>query len=117
MQDSSPQPSCLPERIYKASCNWIKFCVILAQMNRNVTIVVIILTIVVIAGYLVWLRGRYIQELAPKLDSNQTMESVAVSSPDPAPSLTPTPTATASARPSDGKLKTASPSAKASPRR
>ena len=34
-------------------------------MNRNVTIVVIILVLVVIAGYLVWLRSRIQPPVSP----------------------------------------------------
>lgn len=59
-------------------------------MNRNVSIVVVILVLVVIAGYLVWLRSR----VAPLSSEvvEQTEEIIA----------TPTPreTATASATPS-----------------
>ena len=35
-------------------------------INRNVTIVVVILVLVVIAGYLVWLRGQYSQQVTPE---------------------------------------------------
>ncbi|MBI2600415.1 hypothetical protein HYW42_00520 [Candidatus Daviesbacteria bacterium] len=48
-------------------------------MTRNVTIVVIILVLVVIAGYLVWLRGRFQPPVSPQV--NQEVE------------VTPTPTA------------------------
>lgn len=35
-------------------------------MNRNVTIVVVILVLVVIAGYLIWLRNRYQSPVSPQ---------------------------------------------------
>lgn len=34
-------------------------------MNRNVTIVVIILVLAVMAAYLVWLRGQYQEQFTP----------------------------------------------------
>lgn len=40
-------------------------------MSRNVTIVVVILVLVVIAGYLVWLRSRYQQPVSPQLEEQQ----------------------------------------------
>lgn len=40
-------------------------------MNRNVTIVVVILVLVVIAGYLVWLRSKYQQPVSPRLEVEQ----------------------------------------------
>ena len=42
-------------------------------MNRNVSIVVIILVLVVIAGYLVWLRNKYQPPVSPKSDVSQDM--------------------------------------------
>lgn len=61
------------------------------KLNRNITIVVIILIIVLLAGYLVWLRGRY---LTPENSATQTVENVT-----PAPTIVATiqPTASASA--------------------
>lgn len=35
-------------------------------MNRNVTIVVVILVLVVIAGYLIWIRNRYQSSVSPQ---------------------------------------------------
>ncbi|MDP3733535.1 MAG: hypothetical protein Q8Q91_03235 [Candidatus Daviesbacteria bacterium] len=37
-------------------------------MNKNVAIVTIILVLVVIAGYLVWLRNRYQPPVSPQLE-------------------------------------------------
>ena len=37
-------------------------------MNRNVTIVVVILVLVVIAGYLVWLRSKIQPSVSPVLE-------------------------------------------------
>ncbi len=36
-------------------------------MNRNVSIVVVILVLVVIAGYLVWLRTKYQPTVSPQI--------------------------------------------------
>lgn len=36
-------------------------------MNRNVSIVVVLLVLVVIAGYLVWLRSKYQPPVTPQL--------------------------------------------------
>ena len=60
-------------------------------MSRNVTIVVIILILVVIAGYLVWLRGQYQPPQAPSVQVEQST---------PTPSVSPVPEATKSATPS-----------------
>jgi hypothetical protein len=55
-------------------------------INRNVSIVVVILVLVVIAGYLVWLRSKYQPEVLPKtVVEEQVMTS-------------PTPIATSSAK-------------------
>lgn len=37
-------------------------------LNKNVAIVTIILVLVVIAGYLVWLRSRYQPPVSPQLE-------------------------------------------------
>ena len=58
-------------------------------MNRNVSIVVILLVFVVIAGYLVWIRSRYQPPVSPKVE-----EQVQV-----APTPLPTQSASASATP------------------
>ncbi len=69
-------------------------------MSRNVTIVVIILILVVIAGYLVWLRGQYQPPVAPSV---QVVE--------PSPVISPSPEATESATPAAQK-KVSTPSAR-----
>lgn len=56
-------------------------------LNRNVTIVVIILILVVIAGYLVWLRSRYQPPVSP-IPEQPTASPVA------SPTTTATPSAT-----------------------
>lgn len=61
-------------------------------MNRNVSIVVVILVLVVIAGYLVWLRSRYQAPVSP-----QPTPEVSVA-PTSTPEATATPSATASPR-------------------
>lgn len=71
-------------------------------MSRNVTIVVIILILVVIAGYLVWLRGQYQPPQAP---------SVQVQEPIPSPKVSPSPEATKSATPA-AKPRVSTPSAR-----
>jgi cytoskeletal protein RodZ len=79
-------------------------------MSRNVTIVVIILIIVLLASYLVWLRARY------NTASVQTPSPAITETASPSATLTPSPTATASAAgkqaTKSGSLKSASPSAK-----
>ena len=57
-------------------------------MSRNVTIVVIILILVVIAGYLVWLRGQYQAPVAPSVKIEEPVS----------PSVSPTPEATKGAK-------------------
>lgn len=58
-------------------------------MNRNVSIVIAILVLVVIAGYLVWLRSKVVPSVSPQLE-----QQVQVT-----PSPEPTPAATSSAVP------------------
>ncbi len=57
-------------------------------MNRNVTIVVVILVLVVIAGYLIWLRSRTQAPISPQ----PSPEVIVV--PTPSPEQTATPAAT-----------------------
>lgn len=73
----------------------VEFRLVNQQMSRNVTILIIILLIIVIAGYLVWLRGKF-----------QTSQNAATITPSPQemvvtplPTLTTTPQATLSATP------------------
>ncbi len=56
-------------------------------MSRNVSIVVVILVLVVIAGYLVWLRSRVEPTVTPELEQTQV-------TPTPEPTLTASPSAT-----------------------
>lgn len=56
-------------------------------MSKNVSIVVVILVLVVIAGYLVWLRSRVAAPVSPQTSGEAVVES-------------PTPQATVSASPS-----------------
>lgn len=58
-------------------------------MNRNVSIVVVVLVLVVIAGYLVWLRSRYQPVASPNLYPEVTAT----------PTSSPVETATSSATP------------------
>lgn len=69
-------------------------------MNRNVTIVVIILVLVVIAGYLVWLRSRYQPPVSPKVETQPEVTATAV------------PTASVSAQPATSSAKEATGSMK-----
>lgn len=55
-------------------------------MNRNVTITIIILVFVVIAGYLVWLRSRYQPPVSPKAEDQIQL---AQPTPSASPSVTP----------------------------
>ncbi len=77
-------------------------------MSRNVTIVVIILIVVLLAGYLVWLRGRY------SAGDQENLNVVEVT-PTPTPSVEATPTASASATPTATASATVSPRATSSP--
>lgn len=61
-------------------------------LNRNITILVIVLVIILIAGYLLWLRGKF-PTSQTQLNSASLQQTV-----DPTPTiLPPTPTATAEA--------------------
>lgn len=75
-------------------------------MNRNVTIVVILLIFAVIAAYLVWLRGQYteqmsaqVQPVVPTQQIQQPTEQPVMQSTE---SAVPTSTATTSAKPATG---------------
>jgi len=74
-------------------------------MSRNVTILIVILVIVLIAGYLVWLRNKFMGPAAASPIPQVTM--IATPTLEPSPSQIASPSATASA---SGK---ASPTAKA----
>lgn len=68
-------------------------------MNRNVTIVVIILVLVVIAGYLIWLRSKVQAPIAP-----QALPEV-TASPSPSPLQSATPSASPSSKEATGSMK------------
>lgn len=75
-------------------------------MNKNVAIVTVILVLVVIAGYLVWLRSRFQQPVSPK----PTEEIVVTPTPSPTPQATPTATPSAEEATGPARQKTATPS-------
>lgn len=50
-------------------------------MNRNVSIVVVILVLVVIAGYLVWLRSRVQSPVSPATNIEQVQSPTPSASP------------------------------------
>ena len=75
-------------------------------MNRNVSIVVVILVLVVIAGYLVWLRSRYQSPIVPETIVEQ--EIVVTPSPISTASASATPAATSSGKEASGSTKTKS---------
>lgn len=83
-------------------------------MNRNITIVVILLILAVIGAYLVWLRGQYTQQMAAQT-APVVNESIAQPSIEPSPVSTPSvsPVASASAKEATtaAKTKTATSSA------
>jgi cytoskeletal protein RodZ len=58
-------------------------------MNRNVSIVVILLVLAVIAGYLVWIRSRYQQPVSPRVE--EEIQVIATASPIPTASASATP--------------------------
>ncbi len=75
-------------------------------MNRNVTIVVILLIFAVIAAYLVWLRGQFQQQMSATTQPTEMTQT------PPTSAMTPSPDATASAKDATAaaKPKTATPS-------
>lgn len=66
------------------------------ELNRNVTIVVVILVLVVMAGYLVWLRSRYQPPVSPQVE--QVIQTTPTASPvkEASPSASPMKEATGS---------------------
>lgn len=76
-------------------------------MNKNVAIVTIILVLVVIAGYLVWLRSRYQPPVSPQLEREvQVTPSV-----EPKVSASPSATPTGKEATGSTKQKTSTPAA------
>ena len=68
-------------------------------MNRNVTIVVVILVLVVIAGYLIWLRSRYSAPVSPQPSPEVTV------TPTSSPQVTATPSASPGGKEATGSMK------------
>lgn len=66
-------------------------------MNRNVTIIVVILVLVVIAGYLIWLRSRIPTPVTPSPSPEITAA--------PSPTQTATPSATPGGEEATGSMK------------
>lgn len=62
-------------------------------MNKNVSIVVVLLVLVVIVGYLIWIRSQGALTVSPKA------EEEVQATPTVMPTSTPTPSATPSATP------------------
>lgn len=79
-------------------------------MNRNVTIVIIILALVVVAGYLVWLRSKVQEPISPQV----TEEVEVAPSPTPEETASPsaTPISTPGAKEATGSVKQKSPTPK-----
>jgi len=67
-------------------------------INRNVAIVIVILVLVVIAGYLVWLRSKVEPSATPQPEAVQVTPTPTVT-PTASPSATPGASATGSAKP------------------
>lgn len=70
------------------------------SINRNVTIVVIILVLVVIAGYLIWLRSRYQPPVSPQVETPKTSVE-----PTASPQQSASPSATPGAKEATGSMK------------
>lgn len=66
-------------------------------MNRNVSIVVVILVLVVIAGYLVWLRSRVTAPVVPEVQEIEVTAAPSAAA-TASPSASPSEEATGSAR-------------------
>lgn len=45
----------------------------MSALNRNVTIVIVILVLVVIAGYLIWLRSKFQAPVTPQVQEQVTV--------------------------------------------
>lgn len=68
-------------------------------MNRNVSIVVVLLVLVVIAGYLVWLRSRVQTPVSPQATPETTVTPIS------SPEATATPSATPGGEEATGSTK------------
>lgn len=71
-------------------------------MNRNVSIIVVILVLVVIAGYLVWIRSRYQSSVSPQASPEIT------ATPTSSPAQSATPSASPAGKEATGSMKTKS---------
>ncbi|MBI3109540.1 hypothetical protein HYZ06_00685 [Candidatus Daviesbacteria bacterium] len=69
------------------------------KLNRNVAIVTAILVLVVIAGYLVWLRSRYQPPVSPQAGGEVQV------TPSPEPSVSASPSATPAGKEATGSVK------------
>lgn len=67
-------------------------------MNRNVSIVVVLLVLVVIAGYLVWLRSRVAPTVSPELQGETQVIPTPEATITASPSATPGQEATGSVK-------------------
>lgn len=76
-------------------------------MNRNVSIVVVILVLVVIAGYLVWLRSKVTAPVTPSVEEQVEVTATPQATLVASPSATPAEEATGA-----GKQKTTAPAAR-----
>jgi cytoskeletal protein RodZ len=79
-------------------------------MSRNVTIVVIILIVVLVAAWLVYLRNRFIET---NMEASPSPVATVAATESPTSTPTASPSATPKSATTSGQLKTASPSAKA----
>lgn len=70
-------------------------------MNRNVSIVVVLLVLVVIAGYLVWLRSRYQPPVSPQPVASPEVTATPTSPPV----VTATPSAAPGSKEATGSMK------------
>lgn len=68
-------------------------------MNRNISIVVVLLVLVVIAGYLIWLRSKVTPVASPKSETQVQVTPTVQPTLTASPSATPTKEATASVKP------------------
>lgn len=75
-------------------------------MNKNVLIVTIILILVVVVGYLVWVRSKFQQTITPESNTTEVvLPSIAPVLASPAASASATPSATPKTATGAGKTK------------
>lgn len=68
-------------------------------MNRNVSIVMVLLVLVVIAGYLIWLRSRISPVVSPQIEPEVQVTATPTPTKIASPSATPGKEATGSVKP------------------